>query len=104
MYEGLKQRLIKIREYDEHKYWLGPASWSESVLKLVPFNKKFRYPAYLHDNGYCLPSTDLERLKYDNLFFFEMLKVCGLNPLAYLFAVVYYLLVRTFGMNFFTSL
>jgi len=54
-----------------------------------------------HDFNYWLGHTVLDRLKADLQFYKEMRKDAGWNPCNLIFALAYFLAVRTFGFAFF---
>lgn len=87
--------------YDKKRYWLGPGSCPQKYLKLLPFSKLFNLAAYNHDVGYGIGGSFRNKYYIDITFKRQMLKVCKLNPLSYLFAIFYFLLVFTLGYFFF---
>ena len=104
-YKGIDiDLIISIRPYNPNYRWLAPNNWNNNVKKLIPFSKRFNFASYIHDNCYYIPSTKEQRKIYDELFFILCVKNSGNNLFAYIFALIYFLLVRMFGFLFYTKL
>lgn len=86
---------------EEIRYWLGPHSWPQSLLKYVPYAEKFKDPARGHDRDYGLGGNLNNKLYIDYKFYIGMLKKSGFNPFDYVFSLFYFLLVLIFGFFFF---
>lgn len=91
--------------YEEDRYWLGPASWSQSKLKWLPFNRLFNYAAYKHDIGYGIGGNIENKRHIDRTFACDMIQACvsnaTWNPFAYFFAFFYNFMVVVFGIIYF---
>jgi len=87
--------------YDPDRYWLGPSSWSQRKLSLLPFCKRFNHAAYKHDIAYGIGGRRDNKRHADMTFGCDMLKVCGWNPFAYFFAFIYDVAVVVFGIFYF---
>ena len=80
---------------------IGSEAGIRPILKYVPFSQLFRDAAEKHDKVYKKGGGKHERDLGDVDFLIDTTKVCGYNPLAYIFAYAYYIGVRWFGWMFF---
>lgn len=87
--------------FDKNRYWLGPSSWSQKILKYLPFSKRFNKVAYVHDDDYGFGGGWKEKNHSDRKFLKGTIKQAGWNPFAFLFALIYFLFVHFFGFLFF---
>jgi hypothetical protein len=83
------------------KYKLGPASWPQWFLALLPFARLFGPAAGRHDDRYTKGGTEKDKISADSKFKKDMVKVCGKNYCAHNFAGFYYFCVDKFGHNYF---
>ena len=81
--------------------YLGPSNWSQKLLRLLPFSKKFNKAAKEHDILYGIGGDKYNKKYADDTFSKLMLKECKWNPFAYIIAFFYYSLVKTLGRFFF---
>ena len=95
-----------MSKYKKDRYYLGPSSWSQRLLRLLPFGKYFNKYAWRHDNDFGKGGGWKEFFSANNRFWLGMFKKCLKNPFKYFFlnwffALLYFLLVSTFGIFFF---
>ena len=85
---------------DDWRY-LGPSSFPQWLLKLLPFSKRFNAAAKIHDDGYWLGGNWENKRYEDEKFAYNVAKVCKFNIFAWLFGFIYFLSVVIFGGFFF---
>ena len=90
-----------MAQKDKNWRYLGPASWSQRLLRLLPFSKLFNEPAKGHDTGYFKGGDKEDKSLTDSQFLIGMFKKCRFNPFAYICACIYFLLVAFLGFIFF---
>lgn len=87
-------------EYNPEEYYLGPNSWPRWVKKLLPYNRRFNYAAYLHDRFFS-EGGDLEDLRRANNVFGTLVIANSNSSLSLSFARLYTLLVKAYGYEYF---
>lgn len=86
---------------ESRKYYLGPKSWPQWLLALLPFSILFNEAAKKHDDDYGRGGDEIDKILADDEFYDSMLKKCSQNSSAYLFAYLYAQLVFKFGYKYF---
>ena len=81
--------------------YLGPSSFPQKLLRLLPFSIRFNRAAKVHDELYAKGGSLKDKKYADCLFAKLMLEDCKTNPFAYILAFVYFVSVRIFGVLFF---
>ena len=96
-------------DYDINRYYLGPASWPQWLLKLIPFGSYFKKAAFFHDRGYAIPCSLPVKRHIDTAFLSDMLDIINqgkswrMGGLKRLFAYLYFWLVLIFGCYFYRA-
>lgn len=84
----------------EWNYWVWPNSWW-CIRHILPYHELFYNASVKHDALYCKWGWKYERYKADLVFFEECLKVSN-KLLEFIFAIIYYFLIRLFWGKYFS--